>query len=539
ALLTKQPARRLGAGPDDAHDVMHHPFFASIDWADLLAKRPARRLGAGPDDAHDVMHHPFFASIDWADLLAKRVRTSPCCLPPPASRLLPPASCLPQRAAHQAARAPPGRRARRRARRHAPPLLRQHRLGRPAGQAGCVPPPAASRLPPPASCLLPPAARCSPSSPARRLGAGPDDAHDVMHHPFFASIDWADLLAKRVRTSPCCLPPPASRLLPPASRSALLTKQPARRLGAGPDDAHDVMHHPFFASIDWADLLAKRVRTSPCCLPPPASRLLPPASCLPQRAAHQAARAPPGRRARRRARRHAPPLLRQHRLGRPAGQAGAYLPLLPSRLLPPASCLLPPAARCSPSSPRAAWAPGPTNAHDVMHHPFFASIDWADLLAKRVRTSPCCLPPPASCLLPPASRSALLTKQPARRLGAGPDDAHDVMHHPFFASIDWADLLAKRPARRLGAGPDDAHDVMHHPFFASIDWADLLAKRIPPPFKPQVESDTDTRYFDSEFTGESVELTPPDEPTPLTHTGGTFSATLLPGESRVSAAAPN
>lgn len=34
--------------------------------------------------------------------------------------------------------------------------------------------------------------------------------------------------------------------------------------------------------------------------------------------------------------------------------------------------------------------------------------------------------------------------------------------------------------------------------------------QIPPPFKPQVESETDTRYFDSEFTGESVELTPPE-----------------------------
>lgn len=31
-----------------------------------------------------------------------------------------------------------------------------------------------------------------------------------------------------------------------------------------------------------------------------------------------------------------------------------------------------------------------------------------------------------------------------------------------------------------------------------------------PPFKPQVTSDTDTRYFDSEFTGETVELTPPE-----------------------------
>lgn len=37
--------------------------------------------------------------------------------------------------------------------------------------------------------------------------------------------------------------------------------------------------------------------------------------------------------------------------------------------------------------------------------------------------------------------------------------------------------------------------------------------QITPPFKPQVTSDTDTRYFDQEFTGESVELTPPDQGT--------------------------
>lgn len=33
--------------------------------------------------------------------------------------------------------------------------------------------------------------------------------------------------------------------------------------------------------------------------------------------------------------------------------------------------------------------------------------------------------------------------------------------------------------------------------------------QVTPPFKPQVVSDTDTRYFDEQFTGESVELTPP------------------------------
>lgn len=76
-------------------------------------------------------------------------------------------------------------------------------------------------------------------------------------------------------------------------------------------------------------------------------------------------------------------------------------------------------------------------------------------------------------------------------------------------------LLAKSPKERLGGGPEDVKEIMVHPFFASINWKDLENKKITPPFKPQVTSDTDTRYFDSEFTGESVELTPPDNSGPL------------------------
>lgn len=76
-------------------------------------------------------------------------------------------------------------------------------------------------------------------------------------------------------------------------------------------------------------------------------------------------------------------------------------------------------------------------------------------------------------------------------------------------------LLAKIPKERLGGGPDDVKEIMAHPFFASINWRDLENKKITPPFKPQVTSETDTRYFDSEFTGESVELTPPDTTGPL------------------------
>ncbi|XP_022237199.1 RAC serine/threonine-protein kinase-like [Limulus polyphemus] len=72
-------------------------------------------------------------------------------------------------------------------------------------------------------------------------------------------------------------------------------------------------------------------------------------------------------------------------------------------------------------------------------------------------------------------------------------------------------LLVKDPKKRLGGGQDDANEIMVHPFFRVINWQDLLEKKVIPPFKPQVMSDTDTRYFDQEFTGETVELTPKDE----------------------------
>jgi len=80
------------------------------------------------------------------------------------------------------------------------------------------------------------------------------------------------------------------------------------------------------------------------------------------------------------------------------------------------------------------------------------------------------------------------------------DDARDLL----------SGLLVKDPLTRLGGGPEDAEAVKGHQFFASINWTDLEKRRVTPPWKPQVTSETDTRYFDSEFTGESVELTPPD-----------------------------
>ncbi|XP_077918933.1 RAC-beta serine/threonine-protein kinase isoform X3 [Halichoerus grypus] len=73
-----------------------------------------------------------------------------------------------------------------------------------------------------------------------------------------------------------------------------------------------------------------------------------------------------------------------------------------------------------------------------------------------------------------------------------------------------AGLLKKDPKQRLGGGPSDAREVMEHRFFLSINWQDVVQRKLLPPFKPQVTSEVDTRYFDDEFTAQSITITPPD-----------------------------
>ena len=84
---------------------------------------------------------------------------------------------------------------------------------------------------------------------------------------------------------------------------------------------------------------------------------------------------------------------------------------------------------------------------------------------------------------------------------------------PRWISYSSRDLLSgllnKEPSNRLGSGQEGTNLIQNHPFFDSIDWELLILKQIVPPFKPVVLEEDDTRNFDVQFTGESVQLTPP------------------------------
>ncbi|XP_018604860.1 ribosomal protein S6 kinase alpha-2 [Scleropages formosus] len=83
---------------------------------------------------------------------------------------------------------------------------------------------------------------------------------------------------------------------------------------------------------------------------------------------------------------------------------------------------------------------------------------------------------------------------------------------PQFLSPEVQSLLRalfkRNPANRLGAGPDGVEEIKRHHFFATIDWNKLYRKEIKPPFKPAVGRPEDTFHFDPEFTSR----TPTDSP---------------------------
>ena len=56
----------------------------------------------------------------------------------------------------------------------------------------------------------------------------------------------------------------------------------------------------------------------------------------------------------------------------------------------------------------------------------------------------------------------------------------------------------------MGYGPEDCKSIQEHRFFSTINWNDLMERKVQPEFVPQVRSDTDVQFFDTEFTSEKV-----------------------------------
>uniref|UniRef100_A0A8C6UUA9 Ribosomal protein S6 kinase n=1 Tax=Neogobius melanostomus TaxID=47308 RepID=A0A8C6UUA9_9GOBI len=93
---------------------------------------------------------------------------------------------------------------------------------------------------------------------------------------------------------------------------------------------------------------------------------------------------------------------------------------------------------------------------------------------------------------------------------------------PQFLSPEVQSLLRalfkRNPANRLGAGPDGVEEIKRHRFFASIDWnVKIVQKEMRPPFKPSVGRPEDTFHFDPEFTSRTPTDSPGIPPSANTH----------------------
>ncbi|XP_013375124.1 PREDICTED: ribosomal protein S6 kinase alpha-1 isoform X2 [Chinchilla lanigera] len=105
---------------------------------------------------------------------------------------------------------------------------------------------------------------------------------------------------------------------------------------------------------------------------------------------------------------------------------------------------------------------------------------------------------------------------------------------PQFLSTEAQSLLRalfkRNPANRLGSGPDGGEEIKRHVFYSTIDWNKLYRREIKPPFKPAVAQPDDTFYFDTEFTSRTPKDSPGIPPSAGAHQlfrGFSFVATGL------------
>ena len=69
-------------------------------------------------------------------------------------------------------------------------------------------------------------------------------------------------------------------------------------------------------------------------------------------------------------------------------------------------------------------------------------------------------------------------------------------------------FLQRDPANRLGYGPNGFENIKRHPFFKPIRWKKLEQLDIPSPFLPAVEGAECINNFDKEYTDQPALDTP-------------------------------
>jgi p70 ribosomal S6 kinase len=89
--------------------------------------------------------------------------------------------------------------------------------------------------------------------------------------------------------------------------------------------------------------------------------------------------------------------------------------------------------------------------------------------------------------------------------------------YPKFLSSDALSLLkgllTRDPAKRLGSGPNGSSAVKAHPFFKGINWTKLEARELESKFKPSVRSVCSVENFDKIWTDQKPVDSPCGTPT--------------------------